>query len=115
MDLSWSQTPNSVWWALEQSGSTASLLGDSPASPTFSPNWKLGSVNNFYDYADEHDLGESEEEIMEWVKEHSSRGVIRYISVSAHIYYMHICNQGLAVKTSLCLSLLTSKHDMNIS
>ena len=43
----------------------------------------LGSVNNFYDYADEHDFGESEEDIMEWVKEHSSRGVIRYILASA--------------------------------
>ena len=103
MDLSWSQTPSSVWWALEQSGSTASLLGDSPASPSFSPNWKLGSANNFYDYADEHDLGESEEEIMDWVKEHSSRGVIRYILASAPICCIHICNQGLAVKASLHL------------
>ena len=98
MDLSWSQTPTSVWWALEQSGSTASLLGDSPASPTFSPNWKLGSANNFYDYADEHDLGESEEEIMEWVKEHSSRGVIRYILALAPYAVCQCSHQNLQAK-----------------
>ena len=50
----------------------------------------LGSVNNFYDYADEHDFGESEEDIMEWVKEHSSRGVIRYILASAPTMHAHI-------------------------
>ena len=49
----------------------------------------LGSVNNFYDYADEHDFGESEEDIMEWVKEHSSRGVIRYILASAPTMHAH--------------------------
>ena len=32
---------------------------------------------------------------------------------SAHILYVHM-QSGLAIKTSLCLSLLTSKHDMNI-
>ena len=97
MDLSWNRTPSSVWWALEQSGSTASLLGGSPASPTSSPNWMLGSVNNFYDYADEHDFGESEEDIMEWVKEHSSRGVIRYLLASAPTMHAHIMQviQGL--------------------
>lgn len=83
MDLSWSQTPNSVWWALEKSGSTTSLLGDSLTSPV-TPSRMPGSsfaINNFYEYADEPDLGESEEDIVEWMKESQLRGAIRYCQV----------------------------------
>ena len=78
VDLSWSQTPNSVWWALEVSTSVASLTG--LGEDITSPHKRLGSeltANNFYDYADEAEVEEDEEELMEWVKEYAGRGIVR--------------------------------------
>ena len=78
MDMSWSQTPSSVWWALEASVSTASLTGLGEPLSTFQHGGVLGVGSNFYDFADESELEEDEEQLVEWVKEHNSRGIIRY-------------------------------------
>ena len=89
MDLSWSQTPSSVWWALENA-STASISTESSRShvqqqrrrkkrPTTRKkrSEQAVSVLNFYDYADADQVEESEEALDAWTKEHNDRGVIR--------------------------------------
>ena len=84
MELSWSQTPGKVWYALDGSSSFTNLgLDDlrSPASPTRSIGGTLRPEEQskiFYNYADDTDYKESEEEIAEWIKEYRTRGVIRY-------------------------------------
>lgn len=84
MDLSWSQTPNTVWWALETSSSSISLENLlNPPSPNRDRSHTLSrdersAATIFYNYApDETDLGETEEDIIEWVKENPNRGAIR--------------------------------------
>ena len=82
MELSWSQTPSRVWWALSSGASVSSLGLDSLRSPSSSirspgDTLRREKVDIFYNYADETDYQESEEEISEWLKEHRTRGVIR--------------------------------------
>ncbi len=82
--MSWSQTPNSVWWALEASASAASLTGLGDTLPMRHglprPGGTLGMGNNFYDYADDAELEEDEDRLAEWVREHENRGIVRYTS-----------------------------------
>lgn len=85
MELSWSQTPSKVWWALETSGpSTTSLTLDdlrSPAPPSparsFGDSLRLDKSTIFYNYVDEPDYKESEEELVDWLRDYRTRGVIR--------------------------------------
>ena len=86
MDMSWSQTPNKVWWALESSASLASLTGygESLTSAQQHPRGFGRDNYNFYDYADEAELEEDEEQLGEWVREHSNRGIIRWGGAMSH-------------------------------
>ena len=83
MELSWSQTPSKVWWALETGPSSTSLTVDdlrSPAPPSpRSPGDSLKHDKStiFYNFVEEPDYKESEEEISEWLKDYRTRGVIR--------------------------------------
>ena len=87
MEMSWSRTPNKVWWALETSGaSTTSLTLDdlrSPAPPSparsLGDSLKLDKSTIFYNFVDEPDCKENEEDLSEWLKDYRTRGVIRYI------------------------------------
>ena len=97
MDLSWSQTPNSVWWALEASASYASLdsLVGSP-SLRLDPSQSLRrdtAAQNIYNYADETDIGQPEDELLQWAKQHHNRGVIRYnvVVVVVVVVYWLFC------------------------
>jgi hypothetical protein len=90
MEMSWSHTPSSVWWALEASSSGVSLEGDqnSPTgadlpgstrarSPTLRPRPHMPGkeVTNFYDYAGEGEEGE--EDMEKWILQQPNRGAIR--------------------------------------
>ncbi len=88
MELSWSQTPSTVWWALENSSSSISVENMlSPPSPTRTRD-RSGTISRdkreaatiFYNYApDEVDLGETEDDIKRWIKgdRDRTRGAIR--------------------------------------
>ena len=87
MELSFSQTPSRVWWALEASATSHSLQLDDLRAPSASPLYTSGSevhgnelgVGNyvFYDYVDETDHKESNEELAKWLRQHRNRGIIR--------------------------------------
>jgi len=89
MELSFSQTPNRVWWALEASATSISLtqrddLRSPPATPLHpsGPDGKdgreLGASNFvFYDYVDETDSTEDKEELEKWLKGNRNRGLVR--------------------------------------
>ncbi len=86
MELSYSQTPSRVWWALEASQSLHQLddLRSAPASPMHAPassrsQERTPGAGNFvfYDYVDETDNQDSEEQLKEWLKQHRNRGIIR--------------------------------------
>lgn len=84
MELSWSQTPGKVWWALESGPSGTSLALDdlrTPSSPVRSlagGSLKHDQSTIFYNYVDETDYKESEEQLSDWLKDYRTRGVIRY-------------------------------------
>ncbi len=86
MELSWSQTPNKVWWALEASGASSVSLSLDDLNRTPSSPFRYGenslrhdndTSNIFYNYADETDYTETEEELIEWLRDDLSRGIIR--------------------------------------
>ncbi len=84
MEMSWSQTPSTVWWALETSSSSMNLENMlSPPSPTRDRSGtisrdKKGAATIFYNYApDEVDLGETEEDVKRWIKADQTRGAVR--------------------------------------
>lgn len=81
--MSWNQTPNTVWWALETSISAGSLsaLGDTLPSPKGGARPK-GSRNDIFDYADDAELEEDEEQLANWVMEHASRGILRWVAMA---------------------------------
>lgn len=85
MEMSWSQTPSKVWWALETGPSSTSLTLDdlrSPAPPSparsFGDSLRLDKSTIFYNYVDEPDNEENEDYLKEWLKDYRTRGVIRY-------------------------------------
>ena len=113
VELSWSQTPNSLWWALESSVTTTSL-DDLLSSPTTSPQRHAGSLRNqtnsptiFYNYADETDFAESEADLTQWVKEHHNRGIIRF-----EVYIM-ILNTCAAWSTPITVTVFSAKICMH--
>ena len=79
MDFSYSQTPNSLWWALEASNSITTLheAGSLPASPFRRRAGTALSDKMFYDFADEVDGEEDEAVLGEWMMEGTDRGVLR--------------------------------------
>lgn len=86
VELSWSQTPSSVWWALETGTATSNLSLDnilSPPTPTKAAGSKrtlqhqLTSTTIFYNSLDETDFGQREEDLEHWVSEDPGRGIIR--------------------------------------
>ena len=90
VELSWSQTPSSVWWALETGTAASNLSLDNILSPP-TPNklaaasggrkrtlqHQLTSPTIFYNSLDETDFGERDEDLEQWVNEDPSRGIIR--------------------------------------
>ena len=79
MDFSYSQTPNSVWWALEASHSL-STLNETDSPPTSPFRHRAGTALSdkmFYEFADEVDGDEDEKALIEWMKEYADRGVLR--------------------------------------
>ena len=88
VELSWSQTPSSVWWALETGTAASNLSLDNILSPP-TPNklavsgsrralqHQLTSPTLFYNCLDETDFGERDEDLEQWVSEDPSRGIIR--------------------------------------
>jgi len=89
MEMSWSHTPSSVWWALEAS-SSVSLDGHSP-SDSLQPRLEQPDkdlTNLYYDYADEGETA-VEEELQQWVVQHPFRGVVRWVwPLSLHPFHM---------------------------
>ena len=95
VELSWSQTPSSVWWALETGTAASNLSLDNILSPP-TPNkaalgkrartlqHQLTSPTIFYNSLDETDFGEREEDLEQWVSEDPSRGIIRSTSLHGH-------------------------------
>ena len=86
VELSWSQTPSSVWWALETGTAASNLSLDnilSPPTPNKAVSGKrtlqhqLTSPTIFYNSLDETDFGVREEDLEQWVSEDPSRGIIR--------------------------------------
>ena len=85
VELSWSQTPSSVWWALETGTAASNLSLDnilSAPTPTKKAGkrtlqYQLTSPTIFYNSLDETDFGERDEDLEQWVTEDPSRGVIR--------------------------------------
>lgn len=88
VELSWSQTPSSVWWALETGiGASNRSLDNILNSPSHAKaassarknllHHQLSSPTIFYNSLDERDFGEHAEDLEEWVTEDPSRGVIR--------------------------------------
>lgn len=106
MDLSWSQTPNSVWWALESSASMASLhaLGEMPSPRRHRPEG-MGrelATHNFYEYADGG--GEDEldgEQLVDWVKEDPSRGIIRVYQAGSSYFELMRCTTETTAESIL--------------
>ena len=87
VELSWSQTPSSLWWALETGTGTSNLSLDNILSPP-SPIKSVGSrtlkrqitdPTIFYNSLDETDFGEREEDLEQWVTEDPNRGIIRLV------------------------------------
>ena len=90
VELSWSQTPSSVWWALETGTAASNLSLDNILSPP-TPNklatasgsrkrtlqHQLTSPTIFYNSLDETDFGERDEDLEQWVSEDPNRGIIR--------------------------------------
>lgn len=89
MDLSYSQTPNSLWWALEASNSITTLheaAGSSlPASPFRRRAGTALSDKMFYDFADEVDGEEDEAVLGKWMAEDADRGVLRSAPYSGFV------------------------------
>lgn len=94
VELSWSQTPSSVWWALETGTAASNLSLDNILSPP-TPNktasgskrtlhHQLTSPTIFYNSLDETDFGERDEDLEQWVSDDPSRGIIRSASTHAH-------------------------------
>ena len=88
VELSWSQTPSSVWWALETGTGASNLSLDnilnSPAHKKVASSARknllhhqLSSPTIFYNSLDETDFGEHEGDLEQWVAEDATRGVIR--------------------------------------
>jgi hypothetical protein len=90
VELSWSQTPSSVWWALETGTGASNLSLDnilSPPTPSKlsaasgrrkrTHQHQLTSPTIFYNSLDETDFGEREEDLEQWVSNDPSRGIIR--------------------------------------
>ena len=98
VELSWSQTPSSVWWALETGTAASNLSLDNILSPPTPNKLAAGSGSRkrtlqhqltnptiFYNSIDETDSGERDEDLEHWVSEDPSRGIIRSAPMS-YIY-----------------------------
>ena len=105
VELSWSQTPSSVWWALETGTGASNLsLDNILSSPTPTKKASVGkrtlqrqltSPTLFYNSLDETDFGEQEQDLEHWMSEDPNRGVIRLVSVmklNKYRSFMHIHN-----------------------
>ena len=101
VELSWSQTPSSVWWALETGTAASNLSLDNILSPPTPNKLAAGSDSRkrtlqhqltnptiFYNSIDETDSGERDEDLEQWVSEDPSRGIIR----SACLQVLHLQN-----------------------
>lgn len=86
VELSWSQTPSSVWWALETGSAPSNLSLDnilSAPTPTKTAGKRsllrqITSPTVFYNSLDETDsASEQEKDLEQWVAEDPNRGIIR--------------------------------------
>ena len=115
VELSWSQTPSSVWWALETGTAGSNLSLDnilSPPTPNKAPGKRtlqhqLTSPTIFYNSLDETDFGEREEDLEQWVGEDPSRGIIRSVN-------QHACMAVDSFKASTDIVLLQCQSRSNI-
>ena len=115
VELSWSQTPSSVWWALETGTAASNLSLDNILSPPTPNKLAAGSGSRkrtlqhqltnptiFYNSIDETDSGERDEDLEHWVSEDPSRGIIRLPCMS--YFYKIPCQsvQKIYDKSSEC-------------
>ena len=109
VELSWSQTPSSVWWALETGSAPSNLSLDnilSAPTPTKTAGKRsllrqITSPTVFYNSLDETDsASEQEKDLEQWVAEDPNRGIIRL----AHNEYatrgecLNLCKEHSIVK-----------------